>query len=153
MSWTVTGTQVSQGSPLLTVIDSERLQVLTQVDESDLYLLREGMPVLITGEGFSGQILSGKISTVAVQSNTVSSPDSSSRYDVVVSVNFRQYQNTQMIRLGMSARVAVILYKNEHGIAVPPNPCIRVKMAPSGLTTALYWISLSPGLMLFPGRL
>ncbi|MCT4708829.1 HlyD family efflux transporter periplasmic adaptor subunit [Enterobacteriaceae bacterium H11S18] len=114
------GLQVSKGTPLLTVIGLDRIQILTQVDESDLNLLREGLPVQATGDGFSGQVLTGHISAIAVQSDSSAPPGSAAHYDVVVSVDTPSTATSRPIRLGMSARVAVSLYRNEKGIAVPP---------------------------------
>ncbi|MFP1837517.1 efflux RND transporter periplasmic adaptor subunit [Lonsdalea quercina] len=115
------GMQVSQGTPLITVIGLDRLQVLTQVNESDLYLLREGMLVKITGDGFTGQILDGHISAISVQSDSPDGGGTSARYNVVASIDSLKSHSAQQIRLGMSARVAVILYRNEKAIIVPPD--------------------------------
>ena len=48
------GEVVSQGTPLMTIIGLDRIQVLAQVDEADLHLLREGMQVQVTGDGLQG---------------------------------------------------------------------------------------------------
>ncbi|MBU9834555.1 HlyD family efflux transporter periplasmic adaptor subunit (plasmid) [Rahnella aquatilis] len=114
------GIQVSQGKPLLTVIGIDRLQVLTQVSESDLYQLRVGMPVKITGDGFTGSVLEGHIAAISVQSNASDSYGGAARYDVVAAIDTLPSDSAQQIRLGMSARVVVILYRNEKAIVVPP---------------------------------
>jgi len=114
------GLQVSQGTPLLTVIGLDCIQVLTRVEESDLHLLREGMPVQITGDGFAGQTLVGRIAAIAVQGNAADAPGAAAHYDVVVSLDAPPATPAQQMRLGMSARLAVVLYRNEQGIAVPP---------------------------------
>ena len=114
------GLQVSQGTPLMTVIGLDRLDVATQVEESDLHLIREGLPVQVTGDGFAGQVLNGHVSAIALQSNSADSQGTAAQYNVVVSVDTPQTTISQKVRLGMSARVVIILYSNEHGIAVPP---------------------------------
>jgi len=114
------GLQVSQGTPLLTVIGLDRLQVLTQVSESDLYQLHVGMPVKITGDGFTGCVLEGHIAAISVQSNASDSYGGGARYDVVAAIDTLPSDSAQQIRLGMSARVVVILYRNEKAIVVPP---------------------------------
>lgn len=111
------GLQVTQGMPLLTVIGLDRIQVQTKVDESDLHLLREGMPVQISGDGFAGESLEGSIAAIAVQSDSPETSGLAARYDVTVSVDGTPQSN---IRLGMSAHLAIILYRNEKGIVVPP---------------------------------
>lgn len=114
------GLQVSQGTPLMMVIGLDRLQVLTQVSESDLYQLHEGMPVKITGDGFTGRVLEGHIAAISVQSNSSDSSGAAARYDVVASIDTLPSSSAQQIRLGMSARVVVILYRNEKAVVVPP---------------------------------
>ena len=118
------GVQVSQGAPLLTIVGLDRIQVLTQVEETDLHQLREGMPVKIMGNGFAGQTLTGHIATIAIQGNAADSPGTAAYYDVVIAVDPLKNEAAQQIRLGMSARLAIILYRNEHGIVVPPQALV-----------------------------
>lgn len=114
------GVQVSQGIPLMTIIGVRNLQVLTEVNESDLYLLHEGMPVKISGDGFTGHVLDGHIRSISAQSNSPDLSGSSARFEVVASIDALPEHSSQLIRLGMSARVNVILYENKKAIVVPP---------------------------------
>jgi len=111
------GLSVSQGAALLTVTGLDTIQVVTRVEEADLHQLKEGMPVNITGEGFAGKTLSGQIREIGVQSSAAETQGA--YYDVTVSVNTPLADLQQDIRLGMSARLAVITWQNEHGFAVP----------------------------------
>ncbi|MDC9620154.1 HlyD family efflux transporter periplasmic adaptor subunit [Xenorhabdus sp. XENO-7] len=47
-----TGVRVTEGMPLLEVMDTTQYQVLAQVEETDLTKLKEGQAVKISGEGF-----------------------------------------------------------------------------------------------------
>lgn len=111
------GLSVSAGAPLLTVMGLDTMQVATRVEEADVHQIKEGMPVEITGDGFSGRVLSGQVREIGVQNSANESQGA--YYDVIVSVNTPLADLKQDIRLGMSARLAVITYRNEQGIAVP----------------------------------
>ncbi|NKI73843.1 HlyD family efflux transporter periplasmic adaptor subunit [Dickeya sp. CFBP 2040] len=114
------GIAVTPGVSLLTVIGQDHFEVLTRVEETDLHLLREGMPVQISGDGFAGQVLDGHIATIAMQTNATEGQGTGAYYDVVVAIDSPLSERSQPVRLGMSARLAVILYRNEQGIAVAP---------------------------------
>ncbi|QOL12863.1 HlyD family secretion protein [Dickeya dianthicola] len=129
------GMQVAQGTPLLTIIGQDRFQVLTRVEETDLHLLQEGMPVQITGDGFAGRVLTGRIASIAVQGNITDAQSAGANYDVVVSIDGALSDLRQPVRLGMSARLAVILHRNEQGIAVPPE---ALQTDEQGLSYVLY---------------
>ncbi|MCA6927328.1 HlyD family efflux transporter periplasmic adaptor subunit [Pectobacterium carotovorum] len=113
------GLLVSQGAPLFGVIAQDRFQVATRVEETDLHQLQEGMVVNVTGDGFAGQTLTGKVASIDMQADAAEMLGSGAYYDVVVSLDTPLADLRQNIRLGMSARLAIIVYRNEHGIAVP----------------------------------
>ena len=129
------GVQVTQGTPLLKVIRLDRIQVLTRVEEADVHQLREGMPVQITSDGFAGQALMGHIATIAIQGNVTDVFGGVAHYDIVISVDTPKVEAARQIRLGMSARLAVILYRNEQSIVVPPQALF---MDSDGSTYVLY---------------
>ncbi|MEQ9876423.1 HlyD family efflux transporter periplasmic adaptor subunit [Pectobacterium aroidearum] len=114
------GSLVSQGTPLFGVIAQERFQVATRVEETDLHQLQEGMVVNVTGDGFAGQTLTGKVASIDMQADAADMSGSGAYYNVVVSLDTPLADLRQNIRLGMSARLAIIVYRNEQGIAVPP---------------------------------
>lgn len=113
------GLLVSQGAPLFGVIAQDRFQVATRVEETDLHQLQEGMVVNVTGDGFAGQTLTGKVVSIDMQADAAEMSGSGAYYDAVVSLDTPLADLRQNIRLGMSARLAIIVYRNEHGIAVP----------------------------------
>ncbi|PPE57346.1 hemolysin secretion protein D [Pectobacterium brasiliense] len=113
------GLLVSQGAPLFGVIAQDRFQVATRVEETDLHQLQEEMVVNVTGDGFAGQTLTGKVVSIDMQADAAEMSGRGAYYDVVVSLDTPLADLRQNIRLGMSARLAIIVYRNEHGIAVP----------------------------------
>lgn len=113
------GVQISQGTPLLTVIALDRLQVLTRVQEADLHRLSENLPVRITGDGFPDHTLTGRISAIAIQGQAADTLAAAAHYDLVVAVDTPKIEAAQGIRLGMSAQLAIVLYRNEQAIVVP----------------------------------
>ena len=115
------GTLIGKGSALLNVINLEQYQVLTQVNETDLNILHEGLPVEITGDGFPNLTLNGKIISISSNAEPMDSPIGSAVYPVIASINPNLTSYNESIRLGMSAKIAVILYLNNNAIVVPPD--------------------------------
>lgn len=114
------GLAVTQGTPLIGVIGQDHFQALTRVEESDLHLLREGMPVHITGDGFASE-LSGRILSIGIQGEATDLQGAGAHYEVKVSIDTPIANLAQPLRPGMSARLAVVLYRDEQGLAVPPS--------------------------------
>jgi len=113
------GQYVSQGAPLLEIASLERINATARVEESDLYQLREGMPVQVTGDGFNDVVLHGQISSIGAQAIAADMYAGGSHYDVIVAIDPLTHEQQQHIRLGMSARLIVGTYRAENGLAVP----------------------------------
>ncbi|WP_239002262.1 HlyD family secretion protein [Photorhabdus khanii] len=113
-----TGVRVTEGMPLLEIMDTTQYQVLAQVEETDLAKLKEGQAVKISGEGFSDHPLDGEIEAIAMQSVNTDKPGSAIYYDVVIKVTSSMNQGYP-IRPGMSAKINIVIYRNEQGIVVP----------------------------------
>ncbi|MGV6475689.1 efflux RND transporter periplasmic adaptor subunit [Azotobacter vinelandii] len=113
------GQRVGQGTPLLELASLERLNATTRIEEADLHQLREGMPVQITGDGFDGLVLQGRVLAIGAQAIPSETYGSGSTYEVVVAIDPLSADQQQRVRLGMSARLAVVTYRTESGLAVP----------------------------------
>ncbi|CDG21423.1 Membrane Secretion protein HlyD [Xenorhabdus poinarii G6] len=119
-----TGIRVTDGMPLLEVMDTTQYQVLAKVEETDLAKLKEGQAVKINGEGFSDHFLDGEIETIAMQSVNNDNPGSAIYYDVMIKVTSPMQQD-YLIRPGMSAKVNIVIYRNKQGIVVPEKALTR----------------------------
>lgn len=128
------GVAVTQGMPLISVIGQDRFQALSRVEETDLHLLREGMPVQVTGDGFTGE-LSGRILSLGLQGEAADLHGAGAHYEVRVSIDTPVAERPQPLRPGMSARLAVVLYRDQHGIAVPPQ---TLRLDEHGASYVLY---------------
>lgn len=128
------GVAVTQGMPLIGVIGQDRFQAHTRVEETDLHLLREGLPVQISGDGFAGE-LSGRILSIGIQGEAADVQGAGAHYDVKVSIETPLTDLAQPLRPGMSARLAVVLFRDEQAVAVPPG---ALRSDPSGATYVLY---------------
>ncbi|RNM20704.1 HlyD family efflux transporter periplasmic adaptor subunit [Dickeya undicola] len=113
------GMRVNQGMPLFGLINPDHLQVVASLEEADLHQLHEGMVVEISGDGFAGLTLNGQIRTIGIEGRVGDMAAASARYDVLVTLATPPAEQRQRLRLGMSARLSVVTYRNEHGIAVP----------------------------------
>ncbi|TLP60086.1 MULTISPECIES: efflux RND transporter periplasmic adaptor subunit [Pseudomonas] len=111
------GQLLSQGMPLLALVELERLQVAATVQEGDLGLLHEGMSVQVTGEGFAGQVLPGQVASLGLQARE--DEGQGAWFDLLVTLPAQPDLSAQGVRPGMSAQVSVLLYRNEQGIALP----------------------------------
>lgn len=113
------GIRLAQGMPLFGLIDPDRLQAVASIEEADLHQLGEAMPVEIEGDGFVGVTLHGHIQTIAIEGRSTESQGAGARYDVLVAIEQLTQEQHQRLRLGMSARLSIVTYRNEQGIAVP----------------------------------
>ncbi len=113
------GTRVTQGTPLLGIINLEQIQAVARIEEADLHQVYEEMPVEITGDGFAGLSLRGQIKTIGVQGNSKEMQGAGVTYDLLVAIDPLTPEQRQRIRLNMSAKLAIVTYRNERGLAVP----------------------------------
>jgi multidrug efflux pump subunit AcrA (membrane-fusion protein) len=113
------GARVSLGQGLFGLANLEQLKVVAKVDESDINHLRIGLPVDITGDGFGGELLNGRITSVGSQVQQAEFQGSGASYEVAVSLPALTPEQQQRIRLGMSARLSIITYQNPAAMVVP----------------------------------
>ncbi|MCL2643919.1 MAG: efflux RND transporter periplasmic adaptor subunit [Betaproteobacteria bacterium] len=114
------GQPVRQGMPLLELTNMERIGAAARVEEADLHQLAEKMPVEVTGEGFEGIMLNGRIVNISSQGKKSDAFSSSTTYDVAVAINPLSPEEKARVRIGMSARLSVVIYRQENGFALPP---------------------------------
>jgi len=114
------GQRVKQGMALLVLANMERLSATARVAEADLHQLAENMPVEITGEGFDGVALNGRIIKIGSQAKTVEDYGGiSASYDVTISIDPLTPEQQKHVRLGMSARLSVVTYRADGGFVLP----------------------------------
>ncbi|OTP65715.1 efflux RND transporter periplasmic adaptor subunit [Caballeronia sordidicola] len=112
------GEKVSQGESLLGLSSVEHVKAIAKVNEVDIDQLRDAQAVEITGDGFEGVTLQGSIESVGVQGLIGDSQDGAN-YEVVVSIPALKSDQQARVRLGMSARLSIVVYRNDHAIVVP----------------------------------
>ncbi|AHF68528.1 hypothetical protein PCH70_33750 [Pseudomonas cichorii JBC1] len=113
------GMRMPQGTPLFELASLEQIRAVARVEEVDLHQLADGMPVQVTGDGFEGITLQGTLSSIAAQGVA---PDfgGGTTYEVVISIASLTPAQQVKVRLGMSARLAIVTYRADNGFAVPP---------------------------------
>lgn len=113
------GQRILQGAAVFELISQKRLQIVARIEETDLHQVQEGMPVQITGDGFTGLSINGKIASIGAQAIPAEMEGGGVTYEIIVTVDPLNTNQQQLIRLGMSARLAILTYSKENGIAIP----------------------------------
>lgn len=111
------GVLINGGDPLLTISSIDKIHINAKIEEIDVNEINKNMPVKITGDAFKNKNLIGHISEIGMQTN-----DNNSQgvyYNVIVSVDSPSEGLPKEIRLGMSAKLSITTYLDEHGIIVP----------------------------------
>ena len=108
----------AEGDILLAVANLEGMIVQTVVDEVDVRKVTVGQPVKVTGDAFSDVTLDGHIKHISAQAkpgDTRSAPS----FEVVIKIDELPDPVQDVIKLGMSANLRVIVYENPKALTLP----------------------------------
>lgn len=112
------GARVTQGQGLLAVASVERVNVVAKVDETDLNQLRPGQQVEIRGDGFRDLVLSGELESIGVQGLEGDS-QAGTMYRIVIALPPLTVAQQRLVRLGMSASAAIVIFHDDGALVVP----------------------------------
>lgn len=113
------GQKVAGGAALVEVASVAHVHALARVEESDLHVLHEGMDVRISGDGFSGLTMTGRLLSIGAQAIPSGTVGSSGTYDVIVDIAPLSPEQQKLVRLGMSARLNIVTYTRKNSFVVP----------------------------------
>ena len=97
---------------ILTVADMSKMQIQTQVDESDIGKVQVGQKVTFTVDAYPAQTFSGVVSNVSQKATVVSNVV---YYNVLVDVDSAK----NLLKPTMTARVSIIIAKSKNALSVP----------------------------------
>ena len=116
----VRGRTVARGDALLTIADVDRLSVLAPVDEVEVTAIRPGQPVTVRGDAFSGLALRGAVSRVSRQPRASKATGNEvPLFDVTVRLDKLGEAQRGRLRIGMSAHLHIVTYRNPSALMVP----------------------------------
>ncbi|QZI67949.1 HlyD family efflux transporter periplasmic adaptor subunit [Pseudomonas protegens] len=115
-----TGSKVGQGQALFGLANIEQLKIVSKVSELDINQLRQGQSVEILGDGFDGERLNGQVEIVSSLALPGDASGASAQFPVTLSIPTLTREQLQRVRLGMSARLTIITYRNDQAIVIPP---------------------------------
>ena len=112
------GTTVTSGQHLLTISEGRSLAVRGRIDEIRVHEFGIGDRVRVTGAAFPGVTLDAKIEQVSAHALLGNSKGLPS-FAVVAAIEGLTDEQTQTIRLGMSATMDVVVYERDDAVLVP----------------------------------
>jgi HlyD family secretion protein len=143
------GDLVSSNTNVVTLADLTDLQVLANVDETDISQVEVGQEVEITFDAFPGRRLRGRVLEVPLEGNLVQNVVT---YEVLVSLEGAEGVS---LRSGMTANVSIVVGRRENALLVPAlavwqaeeGNVVMVQDSPQGeATAARVELGLSDGL-------
>lgn len=115
----VKGALVERGDLLLTIGDTSGIAVVVHVDEVDVSQIHPGQPARIVGDAFPGTVLHGKVDSISSQALPTHDHRRQPLFEVNAVVETLTEEQHRLLRLGMSARVEVLVYEKEDALLVP----------------------------------
>ncbi|TCH99599.1 HlyD family efflux transporter periplasmic adaptor subunit [Roseococcus sp. SYP-B2431] len=117
-----TGSRVSRGQAMFSLGDLAGFLVRGQVDEIDVNSVRPGQAVTVTGDAFAGEVLNGRVASVAAQASTDQGGGGRGMPSFAVSIAIAELSEAQRARLavGMSASLSIITHQREDAVVLPP---------------------------------
>ena len=112
------GALFAMGQQVIKLGNMSGLKVVTQVSESDVSKFSLNQEVRITAEGFPAA-LSGYISAVSQLAVPDQNEGSAARFPLTITVNQPASGDFKLIRLGMSAQMTIVTYRNDNSFIVP----------------------------------
>ena len=114
----VRGQVVAQGEPLFTIGDVEGLSVRGWVDEVDVDKIRLAQAVVVRGDAFPDLELRGAVSHVSRQARQ-GAPREAPTFEFVATVDGLKAAARGSLRLGMSAKVEIVVADKPDALLVP----------------------------------
>ena len=112
------GRVVGHGERLLTIGDVDGLAVVGWVDEVDVTKVRMGQEVTIRGDAFPDLELAGSVARVSRQAQ-LGQRSSTPTFEIVAAIEPLPDAARQRLRLGMSARIEVVVEDKPDALLVP----------------------------------
>ena len=113
------GVLLAKGQQLIKLANMKGLKIVTQVAESDVNRFALNQEVAISGDGFSGQQLSGYVSAISQLAVPDDNAGNAARFPVTITVNAPESGDFKDVRLGMSVHMMIVTYRNEHSVIIP----------------------------------
>jgi HlyD family secretion protein len=116
------GSRVSRGQTMFGIGDLAGFLVRGQVDEIDVNQVRPGQNVTVTGDAFAGEVLTGRVASVAAQASADQGGMGRGMPNFAVSIAITDLTPEQRARLavGMSASLAIITHERADAVVLPP---------------------------------
>ena len=115
----VKGASMERGDLLVRIGDLEGLTVVSYVDEVDVTHIRQGQLARIVGDAFPGVVLHAVVERVSSEAVFSLSRNRLPSFEVVAVVESLTAAQRRLLRLGMSARVEVVVYEKKNALLVP----------------------------------
>ncbi|WP_424812457.1 HlyD family efflux transporter periplasmic adaptor subunit [Roseococcus sp. YIM B11640] len=116
------GTRVNRGQAMFSIGDLAGFLVRGQVDEIDVNSVRPGQAVTVTGDAFAGEVLQGRVASVAAQASADQPGLGRGMPSFAVSIAISDLTEEQRKRLavGMSASLSIITFQRDDAVVLPP---------------------------------
>jgi multidrug efflux pump subunit AcrA (membrane-fusion protein) len=137
------GLQMTKGQLIGAIAAADALVVTFKLSETDANRVRAGQGVTVTGPGFPGVTLNGRVTLVAGEATPASSGGSSSTVAAVARLEGLTPEQAAAVRIGMTANVVIDVYRNPSAVVAPPeaiqgaaaSATVRVKDPKTGATS------------------
>ena len=113
------GASIQAGQHLLTIGDMAGVTVTGRVDEIDVGRVRPGDKVRVTGPAFDDVDLEGVVAHVSSQASSGRVQRGVPRFEVTALVEALDAPQREVVRLGMSAEMDIVLHRNDNALVAP----------------------------------
>ena len=112
------GDKVTEGKALLSIANTDELIVQSSVDEIDINSIELGQAATIVSGSLPGVAMTARVSRIAYQASTDGARSGRfPGFDVELTLD--EGSTDERLRLGVSVRVAIELYRKEEAMVVP----------------------------------
>ena len=116
------GASFNQGEILVSIGDTSGLSVTASVDEMEITKIKKGQEVVITGEAYPGISLKGTVNYISSQATVRANDGDGTKvatFDIGIAVASLSPEAENMVRLGMSSNLSILILNKPDAILVP----------------------------------